>query len=67
MKKNIWTSFQIVWLILAMFTAHNSIMALTAGPDWCAGLPCLADADCVAPCHCNTLDFMCYDSTQSER
>lgn len=67
MKKNIWTPLQIAWLVLAMFTAHNSILALTADSDYCADAPCLSDGDCGAPCLCDSRFSICYDSTQSER
>jgi hypothetical protein len=65
MKKNIWRSLQIAWLALAMFTAHNSILALKDNAGYCAGMNCVSDGDCAAPCRCDSLDSMCYYPGQS--
>ena len=60
MKKNIWTALRVSWLVLAMVTAHNSILALTGnGGNYCSGY-CVSDDDCLAPCRCNILDSSCY-------
>jgi hypothetical protein len=67
MKKNILRPLQIAWLVLAILTAHNSILALIAGADYCAGSPCLITNDCIAPCFCDISNFICADSSQSER
>jgi hypothetical protein len=65
MKKNIMRSLQIAWLVLAMVTAHNSILALTAGADYCAGMFCVSDNDCADPCRCDSLESICYYPGQS--
>jgi len=67
MKKNIWRALQIAWLVLAMFTAHNSILALTADAGWCSNALCLSEMDCAAPCRCDMATFVCIGSAQSER
>src|SRR6266542_3287152 len=67
MKKNILTPLQIAWLVLAMFTAHNSILALTADAEFCANALCLSEGDCAAPCRCDMATFVCIGSAQSGR
>jgi len=64
MKKNIWKSLQIAWLVLAMFTAHNSILALNRGTDYCSGLYCASNNDCGLPCFCDSLYFTCYNPVE---
>jgi hypothetical protein len=65
MKKNILRSLQVAWLVLAIFTAHNSILALTDEASYCSGMNCTSDADCAAPCRCYSVDFICYYPSQS--
>jgi len=65
MKKTIWRSLQIAWLILAMFTAHNSILALNGDADHCSGMNCTSNNDCSAPCACDSMDFMCYNTVNT--
>jgi hypothetical protein len=60
MKKNILTPLRLVWLVLAMFTAHNSILALNGDADYCTGMYCESNNDCEAPCACDSLDSICY-------
>lgn len=67
MKKNIWRPLQIAWLALAMFTAHNSILALTGDASYCSGMYCEKDSDCGRPCSCDVSNFICYNWAQSER
>lgn len=66
MKKNIWKSLQIAWLVLAMFTAHNSILALNGNADYCSGLYCASNNDCAQPCFCDSLYFTCYNPIERE-
>ena len=67
MKKNILGPLQIAWLVLAMFTAHNSILALAADASICANALCLSEMDCSAPCGCDMATFVCIGSAQSGR
>ena len=67
MKKNIWTTLQIVWLVLSVSTAHISILALNSDVGYCAGAYCEKDDDCMAPCSCYAPNNICYDLPQSER
>jgi len=62
MKKNIWTLLQVTWLVLAMFTTHNSIGALGGGAWYCSGLNCVSDNDCESPCRCDGLNSICYST-----
>jgi hypothetical protein len=67
MKKKIWTPLQIAWLVLAMFTAHNSILALNSDDGYCAGAFCERDDDCGAPCSCDVTNNLCFDFGKSGR
>jgi hypothetical protein len=61
MKKKIWTSLQIAWLVVAMFAAHNSILALNGAPgSYCSDMNCAIDNDCLGPCLCDGQSFRCY-------
>lgn len=62
MKKTIVRSLQIAWLILAVFTAHNSLLALNVDATHCAGMNCTSNSDCSLPCACDSMDFMCYNT-----
>lgn len=64
MKKNIWRSLQIAWLVLAALTAYNSIWAFENGSSYCSGLYCETHNDCAMPCFCNGLDKTCYNVDQ---
>jgi hypothetical protein len=61
MKKNIWRLLQIIWLVLAICTIHDTIWALHSNASTCSGMFCESDTDCGAPCSCNSLDSKCYD------
>jgi hypothetical protein len=61
MKKNIWKPLQIAWLVLAVSTAHISILALNSDVGYCGGAFCEKDNDCMAPCACSPSNNMCYD------
>jgi hypothetical protein len=65
MKKNIWRPLQIAWLVLAMFTAYNSILALDGDASYCSGIYCESNNDCESPCACDRLDSTCYNTIQS--
>jgi hypothetical protein len=67
MKKNICLLLQVAWLILAIFTTHNSILALNGGASYCSGMYCVGDNDCGAPCLCNSSDFKCYDAADQSK
>lgn len=67
MKRNFWKPLQIAWLVLAVSTAHISILALNSNDSYCAGAFCERDNDCMAPCACSPSNNMCYDLPQSER
>jgi len=67
MKKNIWKPLQIAWLVLAALTTHNSILALTAGNDYCSGAYCETDNDCESPCFCDAMYSRCMTIIERER
>jgi len=67
MKKNIWSPLQIAWLVLAMFTAHNSMLALNIEDSYCVGAFCERNDDCGAPCSCDISTFTCADVAKSGR
>jgi hypothetical protein len=67
MKKNILGPLQIAWLVLAMFTAHNSILALAADTEYCGNALCLSGLDCAAPCLCDMATFVCVSPAESGR
>jgi hypothetical protein len=67
MEKNIWTSLQIAWLVVAMFTAYNSIQALDGAADYCSGAYCERNDDCGAPCSCDIPNFTCLQIEQPRR
>jgi hypothetical protein len=61
MKKKIWISLQIAWLAVAMFAAHNSILALNgATGNYCSDMNCAIDNDCMSPCLCDIQSYRCY-------
>jgi hypothetical protein len=60
MKKNVWTPLQITWLVLAIFVAQNSILALNSDDHYCSGAYCEKDNDCGAPCSCSAQSNVCY-------
>jgi len=66
MKKNIWTLLQATWLVIAIFTAHNSIMALGRVDGYCSGMNCVSDGDCGAACRCDSTNSMCYNVIESK-
>jgi hypothetical protein len=65
MKKNIRRSLQIAWLVVAMFTTHNSILTLNGDAGYCSGMSCVSDSDCDDSCRCDSLDSKCYNPGQS--
>lgn len=67
MKKNIWKRLQIVWLLLAMFTAHNSILALNDEDAYCSGAYCETNNDCASPCFCDALYSTCMKQIETGR
>lgn len=66
MKKNISTLLQITWLVFAMFTAQDSILALNSYSDYCTGAFCEKNDDCGSPCSCDSQTNVCYDVEQPE-
>jgi len=67
MNKIIWKPLQIAWLVLAMFTVHNSMLALNGEYRYCAGMVCQRDGDCGGPCVCDISSYVCNEIVQSER
>jgi hypothetical protein len=67
MNMKIWAPLQVAWLVLSMFSAHNSIQELNSSSTYCGGSSCQRDDDCVAPCACNPGDFTCYFVVTSRR
>ena len=67
MKKNIWSLLQISWLVLAVFTAHNSITALNGADGNCSGLNCVSDNDCGSSCRCDSMNSTCYYTIESKK
>lgn len=67
MKKNIWTPLQITWLVLAIFVAHNSILALNSYDRYCSGAYCEKDDDCGDPCSCSAQNNVCYNLAKTKR
>ncbi|MBO0860212.1 MAG: hypothetical protein J2P21_17420 [Chloracidobacterium sp.] len=61
MKKTLWKLLQISWLVLAIFIASKSILALNNDADYCSGINCWSNNDCSSPCVCDKMDYMCYN------
>jgi hypothetical protein len=67
MNKVILTPLQIAWLVLAMFTMHNSMVSLNSDDRYCAGIACQRDSDCGSPCICDAANYTCSDFGQTDR
>lgn len=66
MKKHVLTLLRITWMFVAVFIAQTSVQALKNDASFCSGLYCESNSDCEAPCFCDSLNFMCYNASQSQ-